>query len=169
MITYVAVIVVVAAVLFGSFRALAGGAPLASEGYREMLGTIAERVAARAAVVTAVLAQPPTEPSRLGDVAAEARKVMAASQQDLGRLDTDPGGGAVAVLDSARALLSAAIEDYGWACRMLEAGTHRDNPGVQAAVAALMRHGDECLAAARGVVGTDQAALPAGASPTISG
>ncbi len=41
-----------------------------------------------------------------------------------------------------------AIEDLGWACRMLEAGNHNDNQGVQRAVATLRAAAGDCIQAA---------------------
>jgi hypothetical protein len=152
--TYAAVIIVVAAVLYLSFRALSGGEPVAAEDYRAVLTRIAGFVDDRAAQIDAVMTHDtqskdqPREQRHLADdaleVAAAARKALSGYQQRLSSLETQAGGDERETLETARSLLSAAIEDYGWVCRMLESGTWRDNPGVQRATEALSAHGSEC-------------------------
>ena len=153
MVTYVVVVVVVVAVLYLSFRALGGGAPVAAEDYRTVLSRIAEFTAARAAELDAAIAAD-APGSSAAEPAAAVRKKLTGYQEQLTRLELDAEGAERDLLDSARALLSAAIEDLGWACRMLEAGNHADNPGVQRAVAELRAAAAECLEAAARLVGT---------------
>jgi hypothetical protein len=156
MVTYIVVVVVVAAVLYLSFRALGGGAPVAAEDYRTVLARIGEFAAARAAELDAALGEPPagsSEADPLVAAATAARKKLTGYQEQLGRLEPDVEGAEREVLDSARSLLSAGIEDLGWACRMVEAGNHGDNPGVQRAVAELRAAGAECLESAARLVG----------------
>jgi hypothetical protein len=148
--TYIAVLVVVAAVLYVSFRALSGGEPVAAEDYRTALVRIAGFVTDRAQQIEPLIAQVEAEPP--GDVASVARKALSGYQQTLSALEADVSGSEREVLVTARSLLSAAIEDYGWACRMLETGNHRDNLGVQRAIAALCEHGSECLRSATAVL-----------------
>lgn len=46
---------------------------------------------------------------------------------------------------AAAALLSAAADDCGWAARLQESAGYPTNPGLQAAVAALLSHAGRCL------------------------
>jgi hypothetical protein len=161
MLTYVLVVVVVAAVLYLSFRALGGGAPVAAEDFRTVLTRISEFASARAdeldEAIRAGNERPRTAATReaadpLVAAATAARKKLSGYQEQLARLELDAEGEEGEVLGSARSLLSAGIEDLGWACRMLEAGNHADNSGVQRAVAELCAAGRECLEAAAGLV-----------------
>jgi hypothetical protein len=142
MLTYVLVILVVIAVLYFSFRALGGGTAVTPEDYRTVLARIGEFTAARAADLDASLD---------AETASAARKKLTGYQEQLSRLEPDAGGDAHEqdVLQSARSLLSVAIEDLGWACRMVEAGNYDDNQGVQRAVGELRSAAAECLAAAQ--------------------
>ena len=169
MITYVVVVLVVAAVLYLSFRALGGGAPVAADDYRTVLARIGEFAAARAAELDEALQQAATRPrdpqaaaeaDPLVAAATAARKKLSGYQEQLSRLEPDAEGAERDALDSARSLLSAGIEDLGWACRMLEAGNHAGNPGVQRAVAELREAATECLEAAAGLVGSLAASAP---------
>lgn len=158
MLTYVIVLVAVVAVLYGSFRALGGGDPVPADDYRTVLRRIAAFTEERATELAVAIEAPPVAgpapaPDPLTEAAGGARKRLAGYQQQLARLEPDAGGDEHEVLQSARSLLSAAIEDLGWACRMVEQGTFRDNFGVQRAVAALRDHGTECLQAATRLVG----------------
>jgi hypothetical protein len=154
--TYIAVIVAVAAMLYLSFRVLGGGAAVALDDYRTVLRRMHEFTCARAAELDDALHRAATTPRPGGRVeadplvaaAAAARKKLTGYQEQLARLEPDADGDQRDVLESARSLLSAAIEDLGWACRMLEAGNHGDNPGVQRAVAELRGAAAECLDAA---------------------
>lgn len=170
MVTYVVVVLVVAAVLYLSFRALGGGAPVAAEDYRTVLARIGEFTAARGAELDEALravADRPRDPQAAAQadplvaVAGAARKKLSGYQEQLSRLEPDAEGAERENLDAARSLLSAGIEDLGWACRMLEAGNHAGNPGVQRAVAELRAAAAECLEAATGLVGA-AAEVPAG-------
>ncbi|HXA27793.1 MAG TPA: hypothetical protein VN193_03510 [Candidatus Angelobacter sp.] len=147
MITYVVVVLVVILVLYLSFRTLGGGTTVTPEDYRTVLARIGEFTAARAAEL---------DGSLTAETATAARKKLTGYQEQLGRLEPDAAEGSAErdVLESARSLLSAAIEDLGWACRMLEAGNHDDNPGVQRAVT-------ELRAAAAGCIDAAQRLLPA--------
>ena len=158
MLTYVVVIVVVAAVLYLSFRALGGGAPVAAEDYRTVLERLGEFTAARAAELDqALLAAEERSPEArrtqadpLVEAASAARKKLTGYQEQLTRLEPAAEGEERDRLEATRALLSAGIEDLGWACRMLEAGNHADNPGVRRAVGELRAAAAECLEAATG-------------------
>jgi len=159
--TYVLVVLVVVAVLYGSFRALGGGGePVAAEDYRTALSRLSEFTAARADELREALAEPapPTVPARPGEdpmaeAAGAARRKLGAYLQQLSRLDCRADDEAERVrLDAARSMLEAAVEDLGWGCRMVEAGVYRDNPGIQRAVALLREHGEDCLAHARALV-----------------
>jgi hypothetical protein len=161
MLTYVVVVLVVIAVLYLSFRALGGGTAVTPEDYRTVLARLGEFTAARAAELDGALSADTarTDESRrkeadpLVAAATAARKKLSGYQEQLSRLEPDGGSDDHDVLQSARSLLSAAIEDLGWACRMLEAGNHNDNPGVQRAVAELRSAGAECIAAAQRLLG----------------
>jgi hypothetical protein len=160
MLTYVAVLLVVVAVLYGSFRALGGGGdPVAAEPYRDMLGRLRQLAAERAAELTGAL-EGSRLPVRLGaaaaaplrdplvETAAEVRRKLTGYRHQLERIEVAATGDELDVLTSARALLTAAIEDHAWACRLVEGGSHGENPGIQDAVAALRDHGGRCLDAA---------------------
>ncbi len=158
MLTYVVVFVVVVAVLYLSFRALGGGAPVTPEDYRTVLERLAEFTAQRAAELDEAIHAAdsrPRDPRRtqadpLVEVAAQARKKLTGYQEQLTRLEPDAEGDERDRLEATRALLSAGVEDLGWACRMLEAGNHADNPGVRRAVSELRAAAAECLEAAAG-------------------
>ena len=144
MLTYVLVILVVIAVLYFSFRALGGGTAVTPEDYRTVLARIGEFTAARAAELDASLD---------AETANAARKKLTGYQEQLSRLEPDAAGEEQELLLSVRSLLSVAIEDLGWACRMVEAGNHGDNQGVQRAVADLRSAAAECIAAAQRLLG----------------
>ena len=162
MYTYIAVIVAVAAMLYLSFRVLGGGAAVALDDYRTVLRRMHEFTTARAVELDDALRVAAATPRPAGRAEADplvaaataARKKLSGYQEQLARLEPDAEGDERDVLESARSLLSAAIEDLGWACRMLEAGNHADNPGVQRAVAELRAAAAECLEAAGRLVGT---------------
>jgi hypothetical protein len=160
MLTYVVVIVAVAAVLYLSFRVLGGGAQVAPDDYRTVLRRMHDFTTARAAELDDALRVAASTPRSVARAEADplvaaataARKKLSGYQEQLARLEPAAEGDERDVLESARSLLSAAIEDLGWACRMLEAGNHGDNPGVQRAVAELRAAAVECLDAAFGRV-----------------
>ena len=177
MLTYVAVVLLVVAVLYGSFRVLGGGDdPVAAEAYRELLGRLRELTAQRAAELTGVLERPrlPVRPGAaapaprvdpLVETAAEVRRKLTGYRHQLERVDVAATGEELDTLTSARALLTAAIEDHAWTCRLLEGGSHQENPGIQDAVAALRAHGGRCLEAVEGLLaGPTAAGVPHGAS-----
>ncbi len=143
MLVYVVVIAALVVLLVVSFRALSGGETLTEADYRAVVASLATFTAARGDELAAALAQgrPATgvaDPAT--ETAAAARKKLAGYQQQLGRFEEG-----ATHLEAARGLLSAAIEDLGWACRMVEPGTYWDNPGIEEAVAALQVHGERCL------------------------
>ena len=161
MITYIVVVLVVIAVLYLSFRALGGGTTVTPEDYRTVLARLGEFTAARAAELDGALSADSVrsaesrrrEADPLVAAASAARKKLTGYQEQLSRLEPDSDGPEPDVLESARSLLSVAIEDLGWACRMLEAGNHNDNQGVQRAVATLRSAADECIQAAQRLLG----------------
>ncbi|HZS16007.1 MAG TPA: hypothetical protein VFC09_15545 [Candidatus Dormibacteraeota bacterium] len=155
MITYVIVVLVVIAVLYLSFRALGGGTAVTPEDYRTVLARIGEFTASRATEIGDALGT-----AQEVEAANAARKKLTGYQEQLGRLEPDVDGAERDVLESARSLLSVAIEDLGWACRMLEAGNHGDNQGVQRAVAELRSAAGDCVAAARRLTEGGRAAEP---------
>jgi hypothetical protein len=154
MLTYVVVILVVAAMLYLSFRALGGGADVAAEAGRVTLARVCEGAAASAAELEAALRG---EPAALAAAATALRKRVSGYQDQLGRVEVGDDEAERDVLDSARTLLSAGIEDLGWACRMLEAGNHAGNPGVQRAVVELRGAATECLVGAARLLGVGAA------------
>jgi hypothetical protein len=160
--TYAVVLLVVVAILYGSFRALGGGVdPVPAEDYRQLLrrlaGYTAERVGELDAALGRPRAQPPAEGSRtpadpLVEVGAQVRKQLTGYRQQLARIEVNAAGDELEVLASVRALLTAAIEDESWVCRLLEGGSYRENPGIQDAVAALRDHAARCMEAAWGAL-----------------
>jgi hypothetical protein len=170
MITYVVVVLVVILVLYLSFRTLGGGTAVTPEDYRTVLARIGEFTAARAAELDDALRADPlrSAESRRRDAdplvaaASAARKKLTGYQEQLGRLEPDADGPERDTLESARSLLSVAIEDLGWACRMLEAGNHNDNQGVQRAVTELRGAAADCIAAARRILPAGPVEAPAG-------
>jgi hypothetical protein len=161
MITYIVVAVVVLLVLYFSFRALGGGTAVTPEDYRTVLARLGEFTATRAAELDGALRADASrtaesrrrEADPLVAAASAARKKLTGYQEQLGRLEPDADGPERDVLESARSLLSVAVEDLGWACRMLEAGNHNDNPGVQRAVTELRAAAADSIAAAQRLVG----------------
>ena len=152
MITYVVVVLVVILVLYLSFRALGGGTAVTAEDFRTVLARIGEFTAQRAADIDDSLRG--GDGGTPAEVASASRKKLTGYQEQLSRLEPDLVESPERdVLDSARALLSAAIEDLGWACRMIEAGNHADNQGVQRAVAALRAAAGDCITAAQRLLG----------------
>ncbi|HEY6379304.1 MAG TPA: hypothetical protein VI316_08995 [Candidatus Dormibacteraeota bacterium] len=159
MLTYVLILLVVIAVLYGSFRALSGGAPVAAEDYRTVLSRICEFTSTRAAELDAALEAAQAAPARdteaargspgdaLVEAAAAGRKQLGGYHQQLARLETDAAGPELEQLQTARDLLTAAVEDLAWACRLIEGGSYADNPGISGAVAQLREHAQACLGA----------------------
>jgi hypothetical protein len=92
----------------------------------------------------------PADP--LVEVGAEVRKQLTGYRQQLAQIEVNAAGDELDMLGSARALLTAAIEDHSWVCRLLEGGSYRENPGIQDAVAALRDHAARCMEAAAGVL-----------------
>jgi hypothetical protein len=162
--TYAVALLVVLAVLYGSFRALGGGhEPVPAEDYRQLLRRIAGYTAERIDELDAVLGRPrpaaavvqgasrvPADP--LVEVGAEVRKKLTGYRQQLSQIEVSAGGAELEVLGSARTLLTAAIEDHSWVCRLLEGGSYRENPGIQDAVVALRDHAARCMDAVDGVL-----------------
>jgi hypothetical protein len=169
MLTYVVVLLVVIAVLYGSYRALGGADPVPAEDYRMVLGRLTDLTSERVAELRAALggsrpapvgtatgtSRPAADP--LVERAGELRRKLTGYRQQLDRLEVSAAGDELDVLTSARTLLTAAVEDHAWACRLVEGGSYHENPGIQDAVAALRDHGGRCLEAAAEVL-TDRAA-----------
>ena len=159
MITYIVVIVVIIAVLYGSYRVLAGGSPVGAEDYGTVLARLAQTALDSAQTLTTAIsgAHPSDEQCSRADPLVEAasgeRKVLAGCQQRLAALESDAAGDERESLEAAGAVLAAAIDDCAWACRIVEAGTYRDNPGMQRAVDALLGHAHECLASVSSLTG----------------
>ena len=170
MLTYAIVLLVVVAVLYGSFRALGGGhEPVPAGDYRQLLRRLHGYTAERMAEPDAVLERPrpvpvavpgsartPADP--LVEGGAEVRRKLTGYRQQLAQIEVSAAGDELEVLTSVRTLLTAAIEDQSWVCRMLEGGSHRENPGIRDAVTALRDHAGRCLEAAASALG----AAPAG-------
>jgi len=156
--TYVIVVLVVVVILYASFRTLGGGEPVAAEDYRTVLGRLAEFAATRAEDLRGALADPS---EKTAEAAGGARKKLGGYLQQLSRIDVTASDEERAALDAARIQLEGAIEDLGWACRMVEAGVYAGNTGIQEAVATLQAHGESGLAAVRSLVaGAPDAVAP---------
>lgn len=152
MLLYAVVILAVAVALLGSYRALSGGEALGEDDYRMLLRRLVGATAERGTDLRDALTEPgadepgadePGVDDPLVDVATATRKRLSSYQQQLSQFETGVHEG----LDAHRSLLSMAIEDLGWACRMIEAGMYPDNPGIAAAVRELRQHSEECLGA----------------------
>jgi hypothetical protein len=168
--TYAIVLLVVVAVLYGSFRALGGGhEPVPAEDYRQLLRRLAGYTAERVAELDTLLERPrpvpvagpgssrtPADP--LVEVGGEVRRKLTGYRQQLAQVEVSATGDELEVLTSVRTLLTAAIEDQSWVCRLLEGGSYRENPGIRDAVAALRDHAGRCMEAAANALG----AAPAG-------
>jgi hypothetical protein len=158
-ITYIVVIVVIIAVLYGSYRLLAGGSPVGAEDYRTMLARLAQTALDSAQTLTTAIrdahlaGEQSSRADPLVEAASGARKILTGCQQRLTALESDTVGDERESLEAARAVLAAAIDDCAWACRIVEAGTYRDNPGMQRAVDALLGHAHECLASVSALTG----------------
>jgi hypothetical protein len=162
--TYPIVLLVVVAVLYGSFRVLGGGhEPVPAEDYRQLLRRLAGYTAERVVELDAVLGRPrPLPPAVPGtsrtpadplvEVGAEVRRKLTGYRQQLAQVEVSAGGDELDMLGSARTLLTAAIEDHSWVCRLLEGGSYRENPGIQDAVAALRDHAARCMEAVDGAL-----------------
>lgn len=163
LLTYLVVLGVVLLVLYGSFRALAGGEAVPAEDYRLVLERLCEFASARALELDSVLALPPTEALRVRsaderraadpivEAASSARKKLGGYHQQLARLEPDASGVERDQLEVVRTLLTAAVEDLAWACRLAESGTYLDNPAIRGAVDHLREHGAACLGSAAGM------------------
>jgi hypothetical protein len=168
--TYAIVLLVVVAVLYGSFRALGGGhEPVPAEDYRQLLRRLAGYTAERIAELDTLLERPrpvpvaapgasrtPADP--LVEAGVEVRKKLTGYRQQLAQIEVSATGDELEALTSVRTLLTAAIEDQSWACRMLEGGSYRENPGIRDAVTALRDHAGRCMEAAASAL----AGAPAG-------
>jgi hypothetical protein len=168
--TYAIVLLVVVAVLYGSFRALGGGhEPVPAEDYRQLLRRLHGYTAERMAELDTLLERPrpvpvavpgssrtPADPLVEGGV--EVRRRLTGYRQQLAQIEVSATGDELEALTSVRTLLTAAIEDQSWACRMLEGGSYRENPGIRDAVTALRDHAGRCMEAAASAL----AGAPAG-------
>ena len=166
LVTYLLILAVVVAVLYGSYRALSGGTPVAAEDYRALLLRICELTGARAVELASALdgtsssvaattpgSLPRSADAALGEAAAAIRKHLGGYHEQLGRLESEARGAELDQLETARGLLTAAVEDLAWACRLIEGGAYGTNTGIQGAVAHLREHADACLAAASSGLG----------------
>ncbi|MFN2451515.1 MAG: hypothetical protein ABR541_04100 [Candidatus Dormibacteria bacterium] len=143
MLVYAVVIAALVGLLIISFRALSGGEVLTEADYHTVLVSLADFTSQRREELSAGLAAGRPAGDTIDpavETAVAARKKLAGYQQQLARFEAGAER-----YEEARGLLSAAIEDLGWACRMVEPGTYWDNPGIQEAVAALRSHGGRCL------------------------
>jgi hypothetical protein len=166
LLTYLLILAVVVAVLYASYRALSGGTPVAAEDYRAVLLRICDLTGARAAELASALegtspssavanpgASPRPTDAALGEAAAAFRKQLGGYHEQLGRLETEARGAELDRLETARSLLTAAVEDLAWACRLIEGGAYGTNTGIQGAVTHLREHAGACLDAAASALG----------------
>jgi hypothetical protein len=158
LLTYLLILAVVIAVLYGSYRALSGGAPVAPEDYRTVLLRISDLTRTRAGELTSALdaagssaaAVSRGSPNRTADATlteavSAIRKLLGGYHEQLGRMETEAHGAELEQLETARSLLTAAVEDLAWACRLIEGGAYGTNTGIQGAVTHLREHADACL------------------------
>lgn len=162
MVVYVAVIVVIALILLGSYRAL--GAPSAEVA---RTGEVLDRLRRALAGTLDRLGEPGAP---IQEVAHDARRTGAGVAQELERLGLGAGDAAEEV--ALRDLLAATADDLAWAGRLLESDDYGGNPGMHDAAAALITHARRCLdEAARLTVTAPEPAgsvarpVPSGAEP----
>jgi len=155
MLTYLAVLAAVVLLLYVCYRALSGAQPRSARESRHVLGRLAELTLARAGELGDALAA--AAPAEIGErpvadplvaAAAVLRPRLAAYLEQLGQLESSASGEEGDLLDGVAALVAGAAEDLVWACRMIEGGGYRENPGIQRAVTVLLEHSAECLSAA---------------------
>ena len=146
MTVYAIVIAVVVLLLLAAYRSLGGATAAAPAPAALLAGTLGH--AQRSLDLLATSLGEGT-PGRRAEPPREGRRAFAAAQQTLDRVP--PGAELGDSEATARALLAGAVEDLGWAWRMV-AGDG-SSPAVTAAATLLTDHARECCAAAAGLLG----------------
>lgn len=150
---YVVAVVVFAVILYVSFRSLAMQ-PASGAANSSALETLLDTVAAGTLQVATSLTLTEIASGAEGDDplaagARSARRRLAGYEQAMARFE--PRRISPPLLE-ARDLLSAGVEDLGWACRMVESAGYRESAGLHDAVDALSHHARRCAAEARRLI-----------------
>ena len=157
---YALILLVVAAGLWAAYRVLGTPSRLAPHDYLVVLADVATSVERAAGRLRQAFEQQP--PARLGDAAAEARKIFQTGYYQTLRLRPDSGPDALA---AARAELGRACEAYDWASRMIGSESVR-NPLVREAALRLLDAGDAALTQAARLLPADQGATRESTAPS---
>ena len=123
---YIVVLIVVALILIGSYRALGSSVP--NETDVALFVTNVHRWVGEAADRLKFLDTNPSITDADVETARDVRKKLSGYQQQLNRLVES---------DGERDPLSLSIEAMGWACRMVETGGYQVNTGVREAAQGL--------------------------------
>ena len=164
MIPYIVAAVVALVLLVLAYRSFGGAASrppdpialmrLALDGGETAAVALAEAIAGG----TVVSMRPST--AGAADSLRATRRLLDGCGQQLQQLDpatlAEPGLGA-------HALLTVAVDELGWAVRLLQTPGYAGGAGLQAAVADLRSHAGSCLSEARGML------PPSGAAKEIDG
>lgn len=130
MAVYIVVALVAIAILWAAYRAFGG--PVSGP---QDNAALIQRAAALAMAAAGELAEgaAPARPLRRSlEGCAQLLERVDTSQLDAGQL-------------SSHSLVASAVDDLTWAARLLETASFGTNPGLQAAVASLRSHADQCF------------------------
>ena len=139
---YALILLIVAVGLWAAYRVLGTPSRLAPGDYLVVLADVATSVERSATQLRQALEHEPD--GRLGDVAAEARKIFQTGYYQTLRLRPTDGPDAMAAV---RAELGRACEAYDWASRMIGSESRR-NPLIRDAALRLLDAGDAALSQA---------------------
>lgn len=151
MTVYVIVIAVVVLGLLAAYRSL-GGATMATPDPPVLLARALDEVRRSLDLLAASLAA--GQADRRAEPSREGRRAHSAAQQTVDRVP--PASDLGESEATARAVLAGAVEDLGWAWRLV-AGDG-SSPAIIAAASLLRDHATECCAAAEGLLGPRSAA-----------
>lgn len=157
---YAVILVVVAVGLWAAYRVLGTPSRLAPGDYLVVLADVATSVERSAGRLRQAFEQEPN--ARLGDAAAEARKIFQTGYYQTLRLRPASGPDALA---QARAELGRACEAYDWASRMIGSESVR-NPLIRDAALRLLDAGDRALNQAAQLLPADQPATRESTAPS---
>ena len=159
MIPYIVAGVVALVLLVLAYRSFGGAASRPPDPVALMLVALAGGETAAAALDEAVASGSVVSGAATGQQSPDslrgARRLLDGCGQQLQQLDPavlgEPSAGA-------HALLSVAVDELGWAVRLLQTPGYAGGAGMQAAVADLLTHAVRCLSDARGMLPWSDAA-----------